>query len=52
MKEYMNCLKEHSKNNAPCREISMNYFKCRMDNGLMERETFDQLGFRDLLKKN
>jgi cytochrome c oxidase assembly protein subunit 19 len=51
MKEYMNCLKEHAQNNAPCREVSMNYFKCRMDHGLMEREAFDQLGFKDLLDK-
>jgi cytochrome c oxidase assembly protein subunit 19 len=40
--EYLKCLKS----NKNCRHISKEYLKCRMDNGLMVKDDFKNLGFK------
>ncbi|TIA91099.1 hypothetical protein E3P99_01249 [Wallemia hederae] len=45
MKVYLDCLKKNKNNNGACRELSKSYLKCRMNNGLMDNDNFDNLGF-------
>ncbi|KAE9555171.1 hypothetical protein FO519_001595 [Halicephalobus sp. NKZ332] len=47
MLKYMICLKEHKSRNEECRENARIYFKCRMDNGLMDKDSWPRLGFKD-----
>ncbi len=43
---YMKCLKTHDGVNEACRNLSKAYLECRMDNGLMTRESLNSLGFK------
>lgn len=45
MISYMYCLKDNSSMNEKCRFEALRYFKCRMDNDLMEKQEFDKLGY-------
>lgn len=44
--EYMKCLKDNQHDNMSCRYLSKDYMQCRMDKGLMEKQTMEHLGFR------
>ncbi|KAG0255438.1 Cytochrome c oxidase assembly protein cox19 [Actinomortierella ambigua] len=50
MQAYLSCLKENQNNNGKCREFSREYLECRMQRGLMGRDSFDNLGYGDLEK--
>ena len=50
--KYMLCLIETKNNASACREASKEYLDCRMDKGLMARETWDKLGYSDLDAKD
>ena len=43
--------KEKSQN-GPCRIFARDYFKCRMDKGLMDSEEWGRLGYADIEDKN
>jgi hypothetical protein len=45
MMKYMICLKDHEHKNEQCRIHALRYFKCRMDNDLMDKTEFDKLGY-------
>ncbi|PWN38655.1 hypothetical protein IE81DRAFT_274504, partial [Ceraceosorus guamensis] len=47
MREYMKCMRSNSNDNGACRELSKAYLMCRMDKGLMERDSMTNLGFRE-----
>lgn len=47
MLKYMVCLKEHKSKNEECRDNAKAYFKCRMDAGLMDKDAWPRLGFKD-----
>ena len=49
--KYMVCLSENGNKNSECRQQSMNYLQCRMDNNLMAKEEWSKLGFSDLSEK-
>lgn len=44
MKNYLECIKKHGYKGHECFLSSKNYVKCRMENGLMEREDLKKLG--------
>ncbi|SHO79505.1 Similar to S.cerevisiae protein COX19 (Protein required for cytochrome c oxidase assembly) [Malassezia sympodialis ATCC 42132] len=48
MREYLACLKAHQNNNGACRHLSKAYLACRMENELMEKDSFANLGFADI----
>lgn len=45
MVKYMRCLAENKNVSSNCKGISKDYLACRMDNNLMAREEWSQLGF-------
>ncbi|OXU31488.1 hypothetical protein TSAR_017012 [Trichomalopsis sarcophagae] len=45
MIKYMRCLAENKNIASNCKDISKDYLACRMNNGLMAREEWTQLGF-------
>lgn len=47
MMKYMNCLKVNDQSNIKCKIESKEYLDCRMKVGLMEKEDFKKLGFKD-----
>lgn len=47
MVDFLKCLKQNQFNNEKCRIFSKEYLKCRMDNGLMAKEDWKNLGFED-----
>lgn len=48
MQKYMKCLKLVGNENAPnCRMLAKDYLKCRMDNELMEKVDWKDLGLPD-----
>ncbi|KAI6183768.1 hypothetical protein M3Y97_00524300 [Aphelenchoides bicaudatus] len=47
MFEYMKCINEKRGQNQPCRYLAKLYLACRMDKGLMERDEWERLGFKD-----
>jgi len=51
MLKFMMCLRVNDNDNAKCRQESMEYLGCRMDHGLMKRESWDNLGFGDIAPK-
>lgn len=51
MLQFMKCLRMNDNDNAKCRQESMEYLGCRMDHGLMKRESWDHLGFGDIAPK-
>ncbi|WWD07526.1 hypothetical protein V865_005627 [Kwoniella europaea PYCC6329] len=52
MLSYLKCLKLHSNDNGKCRLQSKKYLECRMDNGLMTRDDFSNLGLGDVDNPN
>jgi hypothetical protein len=46
MIKYFSCLREHSDDNSQCRNQSKEYLHCRMENGLMAKESWDKLGYK------
>uniref|UniRef100_A0A7E4W8C1 CHCH domain-containing protein n=1 Tax=Panagrellus redivivus TaxID=6233 RepID=A0A7E4W8C1_PANRE len=48
MLKYMVCLKEHKNRNEDCRTRAKDYFQCRMDSGLMDRDAWPRLGFKEI----
>ncbi|GHJ87152.1 hypothetical protein NliqN6_3554 [Naganishia liquefaciens] len=49
MLEYLGCLKTNGNDNGKCRLLSKRYLECRMDNQLMERDDFSNLGLGDVV---
>lgn len=48
MQKYMKCLKLVGNENAPnCRLLAKSYLKCRMDNDLMDKVEWEDLGLPD-----
>lgn len=45
MVKYMTCLQQNQDNNSLCREEAKAYLGCRMDNNLMAKEEWTQLGY-------
>ena len=41
----MSCLHKNEDDNYPCRELSKAYLKCRMELGLMAKDSMENLGF-------
>ncbi|KAL7071527.1 hypothetical protein ACQ4LE_009295 [Meloidogyne hapla] len=52
MLKYMTCLNAEKGQNTPCRVFARDYFKCRMDSGLMDPEEWKRLGYADIEDKN
>ncbi|KZT53737.1 hypothetical protein CALCODRAFT_439674 [Calocera cornea HHB12733] len=48
MTTYLNCLKLNKSESQVCRPQSKAYLECRMSNGLMERDSWDNLGLGDV----
>lgn len=48
MISYMSCLKSNRNDSGQCRPESKAYLECRMDNGLMSRDDFQNLGLGDV----
>ncbi|KAL1889046.1 Cytochrome c oxidase assembly protein cox19 [Ceratocystis pirilliformis] len=47
MTKYLGCLKNvRGVNDEACRELAKGYLTCRMDNNLMARDDFKNLGFK------
>ena len=49
--KYMVCLHEKKMDASACRQESKDYLGCRMDHGLMARESWNRLGYSDLDNK-
>ncbi|CAB3408218.1 unnamed protein product [Caenorhabditis bovis] len=47
MLRYMVCLHEKKQQNSECRDQAKEYFACRMNNGLMDKEEWQKLGYGD-----
>lgn len=47
MLKYMLCLSNNNNDNGTCREEAKDYLGCRMDNQLMAREEWSNLGFNE-----
>ncbi|CRG95986.1 cytochrome c oxidase assembly protein, putative [Plasmodium gallinaceum] len=45
--KYLKCLKENYNDHVSCREYSKQYFTCRMDNNLLEKQSLNNLGFSE-----
>ena len=45
--KYMICLIEHKNSASECKEESKSYLECRMDKGLMARESWSKLGYAE-----
>ncbi len=50
-KRYMICLVDTKYNASECREASKNYLECRMNKGLMTKESLGKLGYSDFEQK-
>ena len=48
--KYMVCLTDNDNANSKCRTESKNYLNCRMDKGLMAKESWSKLGYSDAQK--
>ncbi|VTZ67622.1 cytochrome c oxidase assembly protein COX19, putative [Plasmodium chabaudi chabaudi] len=42
---YLKCLKEHKNDHISCKKYSKEYFICRIDNNLLEKQDLSNLGF-------
>ncbi|VDN50895.1 unnamed protein product [Dracunculus medinensis] len=47
MLNYVMCLNKKENLSHECRDLSRVYLQCRMDNGLMERDDWRNLGFHN-----
>uniref|UniRef100_A0A0K0FPP1 Cytochrome c oxidase assembly protein COX19 (inferred by orthology to a human protein) n=1 Tax=Strongyloides venezuelensis TaxID=75913 RepID=A0A0K0FPP1_STRVS len=53
MLNYMMCLKRNKCKNSECRNEAKSYFACRMDKGLMDKDEWQTLGYKDVdVEKN
>ncbi|BFZ58965.1 Cytochrome c oxidase assembly protein cox19 [Savitreella phatthalungensis] len=43
--EYLACVKQHRGQNNSCRALAKRFLQCRMDHGLMMKDSFHNLGF-------
>lgn len=50
--KYMVCLIDNNHSASECRNESKDYLDCRMQKGLMTKESWEKLGFADLAEKN
>jgi cytochrome c oxidase assembly protein subunit 19 len=50
--KYMICLVDTHNNASACREASKDYLGCRMEKGLMTKESWQKLGYADLVKED
>jgi len=50
--KYMICLNNTDFDASKCRQESKDYLGCRMEKGLMEKETWKRLGYQDLDKSS
>jgi len=48
MTRYLDCLKKNSSSSSNCRHLNKDYLDCRMQNGLMEKDEWKNLGLADL----
>lgn len=46
MLKYFGCLRENRDNNSACRNESKSYLECRMEHGLMAKESWEKLGYK------
>ena len=46
MIDFLKCLQSNKLNNEKCRAFSKEYLRCRMENGLMAEEGWENLGFK------
>ncbi|KZV70356.1 hypothetical protein PENSPDRAFT_446545 [Peniophora sp. CONT] len=44
MKTYLECLKKNGSTSTECRHLSRDYLNCRMENGLMGKDEWKNLG--------
>jgi len=51
MIKYMRCLADNRHRNTLCRDIAQEYLECRMNNDLMARDEWSNLGFNDKVKQ-
>jgi cytochrome c oxidase assembly protein subunit 19 len=49
--KYMVCLSENRNSATICREQAKDYLGCRMEKGLMAKEQWDKLGFKEAEKE-
>ncbi|KAI5477964.1 cytochrome c oxidase assembly protein COX19 [Pseudohyphozyma bogoriensis] len=47
MQQYLACIKTTKSTSTDCRHLSKAYLNCRMDRGLMERVSWEDLGFEE-----
>jgi hypothetical protein len=52
MLKYFNCLRENRDDNSQCREESKSYLNCRMENGLMAKESWEKLGYKEKIESS
>ncbi|KAK9895138.1 putative metal ion transporter [Cystobasidium minutum MCA 4210] len=46
MTAYLKCLKSNKNDNGKCRHLTKEYLKCRMEHGLMEKDSWENLGLQ------
>ncbi|CAE7177501.1 unnamed protein product [Rhizoctonia solani] len=44
MTNYLQCLSKNKNDSTPCRHLNREYLECRMSRGLMERDSWNNLG--------
>lgn len=50
MIEFLKCLRENKFDNEKCRPVSKDYLECRMQHGLMARDEWKNLGYKNEAK--
>ncbi|KAI0004119.1 hypothetical protein BJV74DRAFT_763497 [Russula compacta] len=50
MTRYLQCLKSNSSTSSECPHLNRDYLNCRMQNGLMEKDEWKNLGLANLNK--
>ncbi|KAH7322142.1 hypothetical protein B0J17DRAFT_251672 [Rhizoctonia solani] len=48
MTSYLQCLSKNKNDSTPCRHLNKEYLECRMKRGLMERDSWTNLGLGNL----
>ncbi|KAI0257341.1 hypothetical protein BJV78DRAFT_1115527 [Lactifluus subvellereus] len=48
MTRYLECLNSNSSASSECRHLNRDYLNCRMQNGLMEKDQWKNLGLADV----
>lgn len=47
MVQFMKCLRDQKFDNDKCRDLSKDYLECRMQHGLMARDDWKNLGYKE-----